>query len=345
MRTKFLIPAIIAILALAVIAAIPPSQPPKAPPPIQPPSVIKREVSSRQPPTKLPEIEPPRETRVSYNVPKSPQETRNGNHHSAPNKIPGWKVSGKLICVGINYGGSLGRGQKDVDPDTWGFQFPPGYQYECLAFSAWVDGWKLEYTVGGAKKLAYWYPSKGWPPPAACNIFFRGYKIIESTPDVFIVETYAETRDLALKITFRWVFHRNFTSVMLRTTIMSHTTVSDIRYARGTDWDIHTVTTNFWVTRGPNCAEAKYYNASLEKWILCGVKGYPCCDCITMDIDLWGWDDYYRRGMKEVYKDYSPVKADYFSVIWFNVCRDLQKGESVSMIYEYYAGWAVRAPP
>ena len=77
-------------------------------------------------------------------------------------EIPGYICTGDLLTVGFNKGGGFGVGDLAAIVGT-GFQFPPGEDFESLAYATWGEGWKISYKFkkGGEvrDRTAWWQPS------------------------------------------------------------------------------------------------------------------------------------------------------------------------------------------
>ena len=232
-----------------------------------------------------------------------------------PTPIPGVIFTGDYIRIGINPGGTLGVGNGS-DPGT-GFQYPIGPQYESLAIWWWGEGYVFAYKTEDkpgvwVDHVAYWQPSFGYPPPAACNINPVSFSRIRNDDNYAKVRAEVHTADGALKIRFVWMFPKHMKYVTLKTYIETTVPVKDLIYKRFVDWDIHWQTYNDW-SSDSHSVYASFYNETLGSRVVLTVAGqsHPAWGKYLAYAELYGWDDYMARPPFEAIQSHDTPIANY----------------------------------
>jgi len=287
----------------------------------------------------------------SITSPQSPQDKIVAP--APPTVIPGVTYTGLYIRIGLNKGGTFGRGGA-YDPGC-GFQFPIGRQYESLAIWWWGEGYVVAYKVylDGAwrDRIAYWWPSLGWPPPAKSRIVSIYAKQLRNDTNTAIWEVRVQTIDKALNMTFKFSFPKPQKYVLLETKITNNGEmgkVRDVLYKRIVDWDIHWDTGNMW-TNDAHAAYASYFNTSEGRTFVMSVAGYTstALDNEVCYVDLDAWDDIDATGVGVTTRDpgnydiqshHEPLYFDGNAAIYYDL-GEIAKGTTKTVMTVYQAGW------
>jgi len=277
-----------------------------------------------------------------------------------PTPIPGVIYAGTYLQIGINNGGTFGVGN-GTDGFGVGFQYPIGNPFESLAIWWWGEGYVIAYKVfvDGVwlDRIAYWWPSLGWPPPAFCRMVpvASGEYMNDDNRAVFWSQM--RTIDLALTLTFAFSFPKEQKYVLLQTVIKNNfgTKLRDVLYKRIVDWDIHQKMINEW-TNDAHAAYASLYNPSLDRRITLSVAGYsnptPTLSDLIGYVDLHAWDDINawgtsnttrNPGKMDIQSHDKPLIIDGNAAIYYDLW-DLNPRETRNVWTVYQAGWNEEMP-
>jgi len=265
------------------------------------------------------------------------------------------------LRIGINRGGTFGVGN-GTDGFGVGFQYPIGNQFESLAWAWWGEGYVFAYKVlmpDGIwnDRIAYWWPSLGWPPPAFCRMVHvaNGEYMDDHNRAVFWSQMM--TADKVLTLTFAFSFPKHQKYVLLQTVIQNNLNakVRDVLYKRIVDWDIHgpmMMEVNQW-TNDAHAAYASIFNPELQQRVVLSVAGYtnptPTLSDLVGYVDLWAWDDIDAWGHPTTNTTRDPGKFDWQShdnplmidgnaAIYYDLW-DLNARETRNVWTVYQAGW------
>jgi len=267
-----------------------------------------------------------------------------------PTPIPGLTRTGTYIRIGVNKGGTLGWGN-GTDGYGVGFQYPIGPQFESLAIWWWGEGYAVFYktlspTGAWVDNKAYWWPTLGWPPPAACKLTPVSFASVRNDANRAIIKAVLRTTDGALLLEFTFSFPKPQKYVLLETKIsnLGNGTLRDVLYKRIVDWDIHWATTNSW-TSDSHSAYASYFNATLKKTIELSVSGYTPTELGNLPayVDLMAWDDIgpppkRGPGVNDFQSHNSVLQFDGNAAIYYDLGE--MAGRTAKTVYTVYqAGW------
>jgi hypothetical protein len=288
-----------------------------------------------------------------------------------PTPIPGNVYTGKYIRIGVNRGGTFGTGN-GTDMFGVGFQYPIGNLYESLAWAWWGEGYVIAYKVEMPDgtwndRIAYWWPSLGWPPPAFCRMVHVSSAEYMNDHNRAIFYSVMMTADKALKLTFAFTFPKHQKYVLLQTVIQNNMNVRlrDVLYKRIVDWDVHGPMMgeiDQW-TNDAHAAYASALNPELQKWIVLSVAGYTnptpyppggLSDYVGY-VDLWAWDDIAAWGPGGYNTTRDPGEFDWQShdrvlmidgnaAIYYDLW-DLAPRETRNVWTVYQAGWNLEETP
>lgn len=283
-----------------------------------------------------------------------------------PTPIPGVIYTGMYLRIGINKGGTFGTGN-GTDGFGVGFQYPIGNRYESLAWAWWGEGYVIAYKVWDGTawddRIAYWWPSLGWPPPAFCRMQYINSGEYMNDDNRAVFWSQMKTVDRALTLTFAFSFPKHQKYVLLQTVITNnlHNKLRDVLYKRIVDWDIHgpmmLTEINHW-TNDAHAAYASLFNPELQRWIVMSVAGYtnptPTLGDLVGYVDLWAWDDIdawgspttnttRHPGEMDIQSHDRPLVIDGNAGIYYDLW-DLNAGETRNVWTVYQAGWNEETP-
>lgn len=272
-----------------------------------------------------------------------------------PTPIPGVIYVGKYLQIGINDGGTFGVGN-GTDGFGVGFQYPIGNQYESLAIWWWGEGYVIAYKVleegRWIDKIAYWWPSEGWPPPPHCRIVYVASGEYMNDDNRAVFWSRMMTVDKALTLTFAFSFPKHQKYVLLQTVIKNNfgAKLRDVLYKRIVDWDIHWDTMNYW-TNDAHAAYASFFNVTEQRWIVMSVAGYSNPTTQLGDlvgyVDLYAWDDIgppiRDPGELDWQSHHRSLYMDGNAAIYYDLW-DLKPYETRNVWTVYQAGWNVEIP-
>ena len=172
--------------------------------------------------------------------------------------IPGEILEGNYLRVGINPAGTLGISDPYALAHPWdpgiGFQWageplvsPLLPSTESLATGWWGEGYKIAYKVwtwgGWVDRIAYYYPSCGWPPPPETRIELVSEELIRDDDNAAVMEIKVRTSDNMLLLTSTFTLLKEYPELNLETTIENLSKsypsfLGDIVYTRIVDWDV-----------------------------------------------------------------------------------------------------------
>lgn len=286
---------------------------------------------------------------------------------TTPTPIPGVVYTGMYLRIGINKGGTFGVNITADPPMLVGFQYPIGYPYESLAIWWWGEGYVIAYKVWEDEmwidKIAYWWPSLGWPPPAFCRMQYVSSGEYMNDDNRAVFWSRMMTTDGALKLTFAFSFPKHQKYVLLQTIIQNtgkYGKLRDVLYKRIVDWDVHgpmmQTSINCW-TSDAHAAYASLFNPEFNRWFVMSVAGYsnptPALEDLVGYVDLWAWDDIDAwggtarttrwPGEMDIQSHDRCLFIDGNAAIYYDLW-DLDAGEKRNVWTVYQAGWNEEMP-
>jgi len=219
---------------------------------------------------------------------------------SAP-KTPyvGDVFTGRYLKIGIeDQYGDFGIS----DPESVGFQYPIGEEYESLATGWWGEGYVIAYDG----EVYYHQPDHG----TSGGMIPVGSYVISNTPTEARYLVVAQAGDI--RTYFYFIFPKATRNVYLVTILHNtgDTNLSKVYYKRLVDWDVYrSPGTDDWTWLSPYSAAIAFDSVPGVGTVYNYVMGYPAPD--EYDLDAWDDDTIVGVGSSHVKSDYPSVITDY----------------------------------
>jgi len=222
---------------------------------------------------------------------------------SAP-KTPlvGEVFTGRYLKIGIeDQYGDFGI----TYPESVGFQYPIGEEYESLAVGRWGEGYVIAYD----DNVYYHQPCYG----ISGGMIPVGSYVISDTPTEVRYLVVAQAGDI--RTYFYFIFPKATRNVYLYTILHNtgDTNLSKVYYKRLIDWDVCQPTLgtfdNSWTWLPSANAAIAFASVPGVGTVYNYVMGYPAPD--EYDLNAWDDDTIVGVGSSHVKSDYPSVITDY----------------------------------